>query len=118
VQVRALEAAYSTRERPMKRPRHEIESKVEGWTRDAPEGDPANSLLPQIRRPLERICNKLDIRYEDLAQMLIVYGQVNIIVYDRNEAGELYRDEFGRVATKSIRIPVNTYTFLGDERDI
>jgi hypothetical protein len=104
----------------MKYPRHLIEVRVRPKSRDLPEGEVAEPLLPQIRRPMERLCKKLGVEfaYEDLVEMHIFYGYVTLIYYLRNEAGELYRDEQGKVATALKRIDVDTFTFVGDEKDI
>ncbi len=102
----------------MKRPRHMIEAQAPPIRRDEEEGSPANALLPQIRRQVERICDKLDLYYPDVAQLVLEHGQVTAIVYDRDENGELYRDPTGRVVQKKMRFSVDTATFKGDERDI
>jgi hypothetical protein len=102
----------------MKKPRHEIEAQVAAHRRDAPEGEtPPGGLRPRIRRQLERICKALDVEYDDLVELHVSYNMVTAIYYDRNENGDLYRDEFNRVVTKPKRIPVDTFTFLGDEKD-
>jgi aryl-alcohol dehydrogenase-like predicted oxidoreductase len=106
------------RETRMRDPRFLIETKVPMHQRDNPEGEGPTDSRPQIRRQMERIAKKLGLTYEDIVEMHFSYNTVTVVMYDRNEAGELYRDEFNRVVTKQQRIAIDTFTFLGDERDI
>lgn len=102
----------------MERPRHEIEAQVP-TRRERPAGPGGNSApgRPKIRRQLERICEALDLNYADLIELQVKNETVSAILYDRNEKGELYRDEFDKVATRGAIVPVDTTTFRGDERD-
>lgn len=74
--------------------------------------------LPQIRRHIERICEKLGLRYEDICELHMSYGSILAVYYDRDEEGKLYRDDMNRVVTKQKRMPVDTFSFIGDEEDI
>lgn len=102
----------------MKNPRHLVEVNIPMHDRDGEEGQGPKDLRPRIRRHLERICKSLGIEYADLVELHISYNRILLVTYDRNEQGELYRDEFNKVATKNERIEVDTYTFVGDEKDI
>lgn len=99
----------------MKRPLHEIEAEV-----PAPAGLPPGrrSLLPQIRRPLERICEALSVDYDDLIQVRIDREMASVILLNRDADGNHYRDEFGKLASRQEQYVVDTSTFVGDERDI
>ena len=99
----------------MRRPKHEIEASVPSRGTPAQPGQPDSR--PQIRRQLERICESLGLEYDDLLELHVVNESVNAILYDRTAEGELYRDEFNRVATRQVTIPVDLVSFLGDERD-
>jgi len=100
----------------MRRPRYEIEAGVPP-RQDPPEtpGEPPN-LRPRIRRQVERICESLGIQYDDLAELHIRAGVVDAIVFDRQD-GKLYRNEGGQVATRGMRVAVDTSTPGFDERD-
>jgi hypothetical protein len=82
--------------------------------------DPTGHLLdsrPQIRRQVERICESLGVEFEALANLTIEPGVATVIFHLRNEAGEFYLNEFGKPAIDIRRIPIDTNTFLGDEKD-
>lgn len=103
----------------MKRPRHEVEANVAAHRKDLPDGTaPPEGSRPQIRRQLERICEALSVSYDDLVELHISHNMVTVISYAKNDNGDYYRDEFNKVVTRPMRIPVDTFTFLGDEKDI
>jgi hypothetical protein len=87
---------------------------VEAQIPDTPE---ASSNLPKVRRQLERICESLGIDYDDLAELHVLNGRVVAVLFDRKD-GEFYRNEFGKLAMRQERFPVDLITFVGDERDI
>lgn len=102
----------------MRRPRHEIEAQVPLRVPKKTSKPNEPGSLPQIRRQIERICESLGVEYDDLAELHLYEGQAIAITFARDEAGELYRDEFGKLAQRQTRIPIDTVTFIGDERDI
>ena len=95
----------------MRRPKHEIEAEVPH------RGTPGGSSRPQIRRQVERICELIGLEFDDLQELHIQASTVNAVLYHRNDEGELYRDEFDKLAIRRVQIPVDVSTFLGDERD-
>lgn len=102
----------------MRHPRHLIEHNVPRNRRDQPEGEEVPSSQPQIRRQLERLCKRLDIEFDDVVELHISHNLVLAVMYDRDKDNQLYRDEFNKVATKQVRLSVDTFSFVGDEGDI
>lgn len=100
----------------MRRPRHEIEAEVPSRAECVPDEASPRSL-PQIRRQLERICEALGVEYGDLKELHIRPGIAQVTRYDRDENGDLYRDEADNLAIRRDRLIVDTVTFIGDERD-
>lgn len=101
--------------------RYEVEAQVphrRGPGAPGGGGHGGPNSLPQIRRQVERICELLDIEFDDLDEMHIVPGQVTVTLYQRDARGELYRNDLDKIAIRQQRFPVDTSTFLGDERDI
>lgn len=96
----------------MRLSRSDVEAQV------PPRGTGRPGSLPQIRRQLERVCEATGLEYDDLVELQIRPGILNAILYARNENGERYREEDGTIAVQGVKIPVDTTTFLGDERDI
>lgn len=95
----------------MLRSKAEIEAQV-------PPMGTEKASLPQIRRQVERICESVDVDYDDIAELRISHDLIHVIEYLRNSEGEFYRDESGRLARTMRTLPVDTTTLLGDERDI
>lgn len=98
----------------MRRPRYEIEAEIPRRG----SGSDSQKQTPKVRRQMERICEALEIEYDDLVEFHLVDGRAAVILFDRNDDGELYRNEFGKVATIQFTAEVDTSTFVGDERDI
>jgi hypothetical protein len=81
-----------------------------------PEGHLPTSR-PQIRRQVERICDSLGVEFDAVTELTIEPGIATVVFRLRNEDGEFYLNEFGKPALNIIRVPVDTVTFLGDEKD-
>lgn len=78
---------------------------------------PIQGDLPKVRRQVERICEALGVEYGNLVELRIEPGLANVIQFLRDADGKICADSAGRPATRMDAIPVDTYTFIGDERD-
>jgi hypothetical protein len=79
--------------------------------------EPPEGTLPKVRRQVERICDSIGVDFADLAELRIEPGLVYAFVYSRDADGELVRDDVGQAVAVMSGFPVDTDTFLGDERD-
>jgi hypothetical protein len=94
---------------------HEIEFRSNrGHT---PHKSDSNSQ-PRIRRQVMRICEEVGIEFDDVAELHLYPDHVLAVLYERSEDGEFYLNEFNKPAMRQQMIPVDTTTFVGDERDI